>query len=1242
MVETPIIEQLLAYLPPDRAEAVLGGFELPAVSRGSVVFSDISGFTPLTEAVIARYGPRRGGEEFTDRLNAVYDALITEVERFGGSIIGFAGDAMAVWYAGDDGMIAVATALAMQRAMKQFARVFLPGGETVNLSMKVAVSSGTLRRFRVGDENIQFFDVIAGRVMERLAACEGAAGRGEVVVDSRTAEALGDRVSVKEWRQLEPGSLPESVAVVTELKVEACPLPQRPLSFGEDAAQRVRLWLVPDVYRRIISGQNVFLTELRPAAAVFTRFTGIDFENDPEAPAKLDTYIRFVQRIIARLEGVLVQLTIGEKGSYLYAAFGAPVAHDDDTRRALTAALEISRPPPAIAAIVDRVQIGVTRGTMRTGAYGGKRRRTYGVLGDDVNLSARLMAKAPVGEIYVSDTAARRHTGVFELISLEPIKVKGKQHPVKVFRLAGRRQTGLLGNLRAQLSATPMIGRVRERAHAVERINQALLGNGQVIAISAEAGMGKSRLLTEVMGDAAAAGFSIFAGDCQVLAREASYSVWMPIWRSFFQIKSEMSPEEALRRIETYVEGVGEGLRDRAPLLGGLVGISFPENELTRTLDGKVRRASMDGLVIECLRQAAKSAPLLFVLEECHWIDEASRHLLAAVIQAIARLPIALVLAHRPVEAGELLGPKESALDYVTTIELGDMPAEEARRLVEMKLAGLFGPAAMIPAALVELITARAAGNPFFIEEVCALLKSRNIDLSDARSLETLELPASLHSLVLGRIDQLSEDGQTTLKVASVIGRLFRVAMLWGVHSLSLDRRILAGHLAELRDRDVAFPEPVDGEDAYLFKHIVIQEVAYESLPYSIRATIHEAIGAYIEKVAGENTKPWIDLLAFHYDRSTREDKKRRYLVEAGDAALASYSLRSAISYFERALGLLVEGARIDVLLHLGEALELAGRWDEAFARYREAREEAENSGTPVKRAACAATIGDSYRKRGDFPNARTWLRRAHEENTAEGNELGVAHVLHLEGTLGAQAGEFVRATDLYHRALEIRERAGDEAGGARTLNNLGIVARSQGDVDTALSYYERSLAIRRRLNDKREIANSLNNLGFAYRYRREFDRAQSMLEESVKLNRAVGDRWSTANALTSLAELALDTNDAALAARCLQESISINRELGDLRALAFLLEAFGHLSRLRKQADTALLFFSATRALREKIGAPPLPADATRFDTVVDAVRQSLPAEACQHAEAQGRELPLAAVLDRAKAAFSEQAGQS
>ena len=221
--------------------------------------------------------------------------------------------------------------------MQHFSSVTTPSGLTFPLDIKVAVAAGPARRFRVGDPQIQYWDVLAGTTLDRLAAAEHEAKRGEVVVSAEVAIRSIDDMQIGEWREGEEPGWRFAVVSGLNRKVEEHSWPILP----EDALseEMVRPWILPATYERVISGQDKFQAELRPAVALFLRFGGIDYDRDEEAGEKLDAYVRWVQGTIAHYDGSLLQLTIGDKGSYLYIAFGAPVAHEDDAARAILAAL---------------------------------------------------------------------------------------------------------------------------------------------------------------------------------------------------------------------------------------------------------------------------------------------------------------------------------------------------------------------------------------------------------------------------------------------------------------------------------------------------------------------------------------------------------------------------------------------------------------------------------------------------------------------------------------------------------------------------------------------------------------------------------------------------------------------------------------------------------------------------------------------------------------------------------------
>ena len=382
------------YIPMDRRHALARGEELPEQTSGAALFADISGFTPLTAVYAAELGKRRGAEEMTRLIKQVFTVLIAEVHHYGGSVIGFSGDAVTCWFDGQASLRAVACGLAMQEAMGAFTAVLTPAGSTVSLSLKVTVAAGPVRRFLVGNPRVQSIEVLAGRALDELAQAEHLAGPGEVVI---TAATVQESMRVAEWRTSTGSAIVASgrrrVAVVAGLREPVAPAPWPELPALPD--DQARAWLLQPAYEMIQEGTNQFMSELRQAHALFLQFIGLDYDGDPQAGEKLDRFVRWAQGVIDHYGGHLLQVTTGDKGSYLYANFGALAAHEDDALRATLAALDLRTPPDM--PFITHVQIGVASGQMCVGAYGSPARRTYGALGDKTNMAARLMVAAAEG-----------------------------------------------------------------------------------------------------------------------------------------------------------------------------------------------------------------------------------------------------------------------------------------------------------------------------------------------------------------------------------------------------------------------------------------------------------------------------------------------------------------------------------------------------------------------------------------------------------------------------------------------------------------------------------------------------------------------------------------------------------------------------------------------------------------------------------------------------------------------------
>lgn len=418
-------------------------------------------------------------------------------------------------------------------------------------------------------------------------------------------------------------------------------------------------------------------------------------------------------------------------------------------------------------------------------------------------------------------------------------------------------------------------------------------------------------------------------------------------------------------------------------------------------------------------------------------------------------------------------------------------------------------------------------------------------------------------------------------------------------------------------------PEP---ELAYLFKNVVTQEVAYESLPFATRAMLHDLIGQYIERHYANALSQYVGLLAYHYGRSDNEVKKRDYLLKAGEAAQAEYANDAAIEYFQRVLPLLSEAQRPGVMRKLGNVLELVGQWDEASTLYQQGLQLARQHNNQQEEAWCQAALAELLRKRGRFEEAAKYLEAARLTFEKLEDSSGVAQAYHSAGTLAAQQGQYEQARTLYNQSLALRQEMNQQAFIAALLSNLAIIARFQGDLAESRRLNEKALEIRRLVGDRRTIANSLNNLGNLVRNLGDLSRARDHLEEALQLQREVGDRWAIANSLNNLGNVVRDQSDFGMARHFYVESLTINHEFGDRRAIAYVLEDMAGLAAAQEEAERALRLVGAAQALREENGTPLSAVEKAQLDGRLADVLAQPDAETYL---AQGRQFSLAEAIE-------------
>lgn len=887
-----------AFIPIDRQYAIAADRALPERAFGAVLSADISGFTPLTEELTHAFGPERGAEELVTQLNAIYDTLIAQVDLYGGSVIGFGGDAVMCWFDGDDGRRAAASAFAIQDAMQKFGTVEIPRSGTVSITVKVAVAAGTVRRMIVGDPSIQLIDVIAGKPLDALDAAEGLVEKGQVIIAETAWSSAAKIAKFEGWRSRDG----MRYALVSGLTMAVAPMPWQPLAPDTLQADQVRPWVLAPVYERLVRGQSRFLADLRPAVALFVNFKGIDYDNDDRAGTKLDTFVRRVQGILERFEGTLIAVTFGDKGSYMHIALGAPVAHDDDAERAIAVALELRELGEQLG-FIDTIKMGLSRGHMRTGAYGSGNRLTYGVQGDEVNLAARLMQHAAPGQILLSERMALSAQSFYRLNPLGQVHVKGRQDKVRIFEVVGKLEVKKLPG-----DASEMVGRETERSILIEQLT-ALRGSrtSSVVLIEGEAGIGKSRLVEYLRYEAQLVLVTLLTGAGDATEHTTPYHAWRSVFAQLFKLDALPQDKQARRaHVERHVaSAVGTELARLAPLLGAVLPLEFQDNELTSQMNGQVRADNTQLLLTGLLQHVASAWPLLLVLEDAHWFDSASW----ALARRVARVnPIMQVIALRPLseplptEYRNLLNEPGSI-----HLRLTPMPPQDVQTLVSRSLG-----VKSLPNVITALLRDKAEGNPFFSQELAyALRDSGLLVIHDGQAqiapnvdLNTVAFPDTVQEVVTSRIDRLTASQQLTLKVASVIGRLFTYHILYDNFPVDSDRPLLRDQLESLSRLDFTTRQAPEPELAYGFKHVITQDVAYSLLLFAQRRELHRHIAEWYERCNAEDLSPYYALLAYHWEKAEVASRTIEYLEKAGEQALRNFANQEATSFFERALNL--------------------------------------------------------------------------------------------------------------------------------------------------------------------------------------------------------------------------------------------------------------------------------------------------------------------------------------------------
>jgi class 3 adenylate cyclase/tetratricopeptide (TPR) repeat protein len=1080
---------------------------------GTVAFVDISGFTKLSER-LAKAG-REGAEQITEAIGGSFEAILSVAYMNGGGLIKFGGDALLLLFEGDGHLERAARAtVLMRRILRDVGKIEVPGAK-VNLRMSQGLHTGRFHFFLVGEVHRELLPI--GPAWSRTVAMEHDADAGEILISPEAAALLPARC------------LGATKGQGVLLKREPSVADEQPLA---DEALVVSPELVAEclptaVRSHVAAGGGT--PEHRPVTIAFVHFEEtdklIEHEGATIATERLDRLVSIVQTAAEEQDVAFLASDVDADGGKLILTAGAPrITGDDEERMLLT-----------LRKIVDAdlpipVRIGVNRGSVFAGDIGPWYRRTYTVMGDAVNLSARLMAKAEPGLIYATADVLDRSNTLFETTELEPFAVKGKARPVRAWAVGPA-----TGSRTRQVASRrlPLAGRAEEMAVLRDALGVTIAGEGRLVDIIGEPGIGKSRLLEELRE--AALDLRVLRATCEAYTANTPYIVWRELLRELLHIGWQDTDDAVGERLRLELVERAPDLLPWLPLIARAFDADLPPTPEMALLAEDGQREKLHESILRFL-DVELAGPTAMEIEDAHHMDDASADLLTYLAMRLEGRPWLLTVSRRPTVTG--FDPP----DVPGLRLLGLAPLEMADAMAMAKMATEDRPQAD---HVLQLVVERSGGNPQFLHDLVDAVAESGVGGG---------LPDSVEAAAMARVDALAPEDRALVRKAAVFGVMFDPRMLAWV----LDDERVPGPETWARLADY-FEEEADG---YLrFRRALIRDAAYEGLPYKLRRQLHGEIGRRLEAdlahpeeaagllslhfiVAGQYAQAW------HYAPIAAERARELYAnVEAarlllraieagkrvhevtdgqlgalheqvGDAWDRAGEFQRSVDSFALARRLL-RGNPLDesrLLLKRSKAEEKLGHYPQALAWVTRARRLLDGiSGDEARRrsAQLSAWYATVLQAEGRTTDALPWCERAVAEAQAAGDQEALAQAYNVlewvDIMMGRSDGRHLR------KALAIYESMGDLAGQAKILTNLGAGAYFSGQWDEAIECWERGREAYLTVGQPVDAASSDSNMGEVLSDQGRLDEAEPLLREALRVWRASGDRYSYAGTLSQL-----------------------------------------------------------------------------------------------------------------------------
>ena len=1094
----------------------LGYFEINSDKKSgsvdaSVMFVDISGFTNMTRQLMSQGSD--GAETLSVFMNTIFNPLIEAVYNLNGFILNFAGDAFTAVFKGDNGRRAITAAFNIHKFFTENPSLYHKG-QAFKISAKAGISIGKFNWIAAkGEENLRHF-LFLGDVVDEAAEAEHHCTANDICINDKVYTILK-----KDCRT----HIKEGAYFVDELLASADEQP----AASEPKIEDLEIFIPHTVIEQEIPG------EFREVVSLF-----ISYKISKEM-SEIEKMLEYLASYVQKYGGYISGFDFGDKGATLLALFGAPVSYEDNLERAIDCVAEIRKN------CNTELRSGITQGVVYAGFVGSPKRAAYTALGDNVNLSARIMMKAPFGADWIAGKAAEKAKNSFELESKGDFAFKGIDVPIEVFEIKGH----LKVEEEASFS-TVFTGRTEELKTLFDTCNKCRENNKiHCTTIYGEAGIGKSRLIYEVRKNLCN-DFRVFTLKSDTILRQ-SMNMFTNFFQKLFNQNENASTEEnhaafekAWTAISAETVNKKEAFEASKPYIAALAGV-FWEGSVYDILDAKSRYENTIYAVCNFFAAIAETKPLMLVLDDMHAADSDSLAIVRALAKALDDYPVALFIMSRLNDDGTKPEIIENTDERFSEIVIDKMQKSDIPMLVK-NILGAKGNR-----ELNDFIFSRTDGNPFFIEQLVLFMKDKkyiqNTGRNYALTSNKAEVPSGVNSLLVSRLDRLSQHLKDLVFRASVMGNNIDLLVLNDI-AQEQDKQNIPTLLEE------GVNELVWNEASsllYSFRHALLRDAAYSMQLKARLKEIHKKVAHAIEKNYKDEER-FFSTLAFHYEKAEDTAKETLYLKKAADYARSQYHNQEAEKMYEKLLTILKDDATLIKTGHsLANVYKIEGKWDLAEKIFKESLERSQQLGDELLIAISMKKLANMMLEKGRYDEASPLLDDAEKLFAKLDDTKGKCDVEGYRGLIHYYKGELDDAVKHFTEKLRLAEILGDKTAKALSYRYMGGVAYYRGDYQKALQHYKNQLKISKENENLLDVAVAENNIGLIYSYLNDFKNAAKFYRRALETYKKVGIRQYICYTSNNLGELKFWLGEYDEARSLFEDQLAIATELGIKRHVA-------------------------------------------------------------------------------------------